>query len=89
MAFTQQAIQEYENWQIQMVNSYIQGTYKRGKNTRRDEENVRATMEMLIEHTCHIRHSGIEVGWLWLGMYRKEKKRKEMLRLRLAKNYDE
>ena len=81
MSIVQQAIQEMIDYEIGLVTSYIAGTNKRcSRGTRYDELNARSSMESLIRRTCHIRVSGIEVGGLDFGMYRREKKRRELRR---------
>ncbi len=70
-------LEEFEDFEIELVRSYIAGTNKRcSRGTRYDELNARSSMETLIRRACHIRESGIEVGSLNAGMYRREKKRR-------------
>jgi len=74
-------LEEFENFAIGLVSTYIAGTNKRSsRGARYDELNARSSMEILIQRACHIRVTGIEMGSLNAGMYRREKRRRELRR---------
>jgi hypothetical protein len=86
MSILQRAFEEMTDFELHLVNEYIQGTNKRNyRGPRYEEMDARSAMETLIRKACHIQEVGIELGSINYGMYLREKRR---LKKPIKKNTD-
>jgi hypothetical protein len=77
MSHIEKMMEEMVDYEIDMVNRYINGEHVHPKRGRFERDDVTACMTMAIERACGIHQKGIEVGSFHFARYKREKKRVE------------
>ena len=69
--------EQMKDYEIEQVNRYLRGDHVHSKRGRYEREHVTSCLIHAIEDEYGIHTKGIEVGWIRLGQYKRETKRRE------------